>query len=280
MDESFSGFLRWFLLGIGVVIIAGVYWFSRRTTERTDTRERVPPGFPHDAAGTRTAAPTARPEAAGQPTGASAGERVEPHIPPADHAEVADEAAGQPVGVSVGGRVESYIPPVARLNDEASLSGAQARGTHSKVLVLHVQSKSQRQFAGADILRIAERAGLERATGSDGGFFQYRVSRIVPEPDEPPLFYMANMFSPGVFDWGKMEDFSTAGLSLFAQLPGTLPPLETFDELLKCARLFAAGLGGAVRDDSRSDLTVQTIQHIKEELQAYALGRAAPGAGK
>ena len=91
---------------------------------------------------------------------------------------------------------------------------------------------------------------------------------------------MTDMFKPGVFEWDAMASFSTSGLSLFAQLPGGLPPLETFAELLECARLFADELHGAVLDESRSDLTEQTVRHTREDLQAYAVRRPVPGVGE
>ncbi len=252
MEASFSGLLRWLLLGIGVLVVAGVYWVSRRAGGgKTPAAQREPPVPPRED-----------PEhVADPPLKEPAARQIEEHR---------EEPAAAPAAA----------PRVAQTGRHDDFTAAPGHTLEDKLLVLHVRSKSPHQFAGADILRIAEQAGLERAAGSDGGVFRRRAPGSTAASTEPPLFYLANMFSPGEFEWAGMETFSTTGLSLFAQLPGALTPPETFDELLRCARLFADGLHGAVLDESRSDLTVQTIRHLREELQAYAMGRAAPGTKK
>ncbi len=223
--------MRWLLLGIGVLVVVGVYWVSRRgTSGETSIAQRIPP------------------------------------VPPGEDAAHTEEPPDE--------------TPAESSTDDETLAAVPEHAVGGRLLVLHVQAKSPYKFAGADILRIAEQAGLERAAGSGGGFFQRRAPTSAAASEEAPLFYLANMFSPGVFKWADMESFSTTGLSLFAQLPGALTPPAVFDELLECARLFADNLHGAVLDDSHSDLTAQTIQHIKEDLQAYAMGRAAPGVSK
>lgn len=250
VDASFSGFLRWILIGVGVMVVIAVYLISRREgisrreADRASGPDRVPPDFPRDAA--ETGRDGALPERSGGPVEEQGDESDRPRLAQAD-----------PLGNAVGAET----------------------GADDRVLVLHVQSRSPRhKFSGADILRVAEQAGLERAATVDNeGFFQRRAPGSASEADPGMLFYVTDMFDPGVFKWSEMESFSTSGVSLFARLPGVLSPLETFDELLECARLFADGLQGAVFDESHSDLTSQTIQHIKEDLQAYAAERAASG---
>lgn len=271
MEDAFPGILRWFLLGIGAAVIVAVYWVSRRGGGRSSAGERkMPTGLsaddvPADAQAVSETDPEAEPEI---DLGADA------PAPPPDRDEPASDPAPAP-----GRRIQQWVRRHAGKPDEASGGGeagddaAEGKGG-GKLLVLHVRAKAEKKFAGAEILRIAEQTALERTAG---GFFQRRAPAGGADSDGPPLFYLANMFSPGVFKWDEMDSFSTSGLSVFAQLPGALQPLETFDELLKCARLFAAKLQGVVLDESRSDLTAQTIQHIKEELQNYARGRVAPG---
>ena len=240
MEASFSDTLRWLLIGAGIAVVAVVYWISRRAASRASgtppPSRQVAPDFPSDTA------PVVREHPEGKPG--------DEFVPAGVEEQVGQ--LRQPEGVTDGGE-----------------SGG-------RVLVLHVKSRlPQRGFSGTDIMRVAEQVGLERAAGSDGGFFRRPMPGDTPPDDAQPLFYVANIFNPGVFKWTDMESFSTPGLSLFAQLPGALPPLDTFDELLKCARLLAGQLQGVVLDESRSNLTAQTIQHLREDLQAYAMGRTA-----
>ena len=142
-----------------------------------------------------------------------------------------------------------------------------------RLLVLHVRAMDGHKFSGGDILRIAERAKLKCASGDGGGFFEYfDEQRAQPDLDiEPqPLFYVANMFSPGLFDFRQMGSFSTTGLSLFAQLPGVLPADEVFGRLLAHARLFAEGLQGSVIDENHNEITSRSIQAMRDTFRSSA----------
>ena len=80
---------------------------------------------------------------------------------------------------------------------------------------------------------------------------------------------MANLVEPGNFDLEKMADFSTPGLTLFAQLPGPLEGVRLFDEMLATAQRLAALLDGEIQDESHSDMSRQTIEHLREELVEF-----------
>ena len=291
MEASFPELLRWLLLAVGVLVIIGVYWVSRRNdggrggtvvdseqgviaqgvSRRNDggrggtdkqTRRRVLPAFesgqPQDQP---------REQRSDLEVDAPEDETCAARATDVEDSQDADQDDGQPP-------LTQHQIPIPM--DGTSKPGGDLKG---RLLVLHVQARSKQSFSGADIMRVAEQAGLEQAAGSNGGFYQCRLGGGADAPGHEVLFYVANMFSPGVFKWSGMESFSTTGLSLFAQLPGALPPLETFDKLHECARRFAQGLQGAVCDESRSNLTSQTIQHIKEDLQNYAMGRGAHAQG-
>ena len=77
------------------------------------------------------------------------------------------------------------------------------------------------------------------------------------------------MVEPGAFPADGMETYSTPGLALFARLPGPKDGLTTFSELLFTAERLATLLEGTLQDETHSDLSKQTIEHMREEIQEY-----------
>lgn len=90
-------------------------------------------------------------------------------------------------------------------------------------------------------------------------------------PDARAVFSVASLTKPGHFDLDAMDAQRYSGLSLFAVLPGPLPPAETIDSLLATARELAERLGGALQDERGQPLSPARIG----ELRAGVEGRAA-----
>jgi cell division protein ZipA len=121
----------------------------------------------------------------------------------------------------------------------------------------------QGQFLGQEILYAVSETRL-----------QFGDLNIYHFPDEEapagePLFSMANLVEPGSFNPEQMDDFSTPGLVLFAMLPGSKDGLTVFSEMLHTAEQLATLLDGELKDDSHSDLSKQTIEHMREEIQEF-----------
>ena len=87
------------------------------------------------------------------------------------------------------------------------------------------------------------------------------------------VFSLVNMVEPGWFDPSSMDGFSTPGISLFLQLPGPLAGDVAFDVLVSEARELARELNAMVLDASRSTLTMQMEQHLREEVSQYDFQR-------
>jgi cell division protein ZipA len=134
-------------------------------------------------------------------------------------------------------------------------------GIPHKILQLNLVARKAR-FSGDAIMQATRDTDLVH--GPMAIFHRYttdRQSRI--------LFSMANLVEPGNFDLEKMADFSTPGLTLFAQLPGPLEGVRLFDEMLATAQRLAALLDAEIQDESHSDMSRQTIEHLREELVEF-----------
>ena len=74
------------------------------------------------------------------------------------------------------------------------------------------------------------------------------------------------MMQPGVFDIDTMADFSTPGLVFFLTLPGPEDMMKAFDYMLETAQAVARNLDGDVRDESRSLVTKQSLEHARNKI--------------
>lgn len=162
--------------------------------------------------------------------------------------------------------------------DVTSLSGLSAVDAEedegeSLVIVLNVMAKAGRQFAGTDILDTLYANDLRH--GEMMIFHRY--------PDEGggrSVFSLANTVEPGTFDLNAIEQLQTPGLSLFMQLPAPIDSREAFELMLKTGRNLADQLGGDLCDERRNVLTLQTIGHLKEQIEAFLFRRKMAGLQK
>ncbi len=130
------------------------------------------------------------------------------------------------------------------------------------VMVLAIMAGPGKQFSGMDILDTLLANGFVHG---DMSIFHYYHDSA----DRQPVFSLSNAVEPGVFDLNNIEALHTPGLSLFMQLPGTLDARTAFEIMLEKGRAITTGLQGEFCDETRSVLTVQTIGHLKEEIEAW-----------
>ena len=83
---------------------------------------------------------------------------------------------------------------------------------------------------------------------------------------EKILFSVANIREPGIFDLSAMEDFTSEGVVLFMQVPGSVDDVRAFDAMVESARILADNLDSRVCDATHSPLTNQAISHMREEV--------------
>ena len=82
-------------------------------------------------------------------------------------------------------------------------------------------------------------------------------------------FSVANMMQPGVFDLEGMESLSTKGLMFFLTLPGPQDMTRAFDLMLQTAQTVAESLGGDVLDETRSVLTKQYVERVRQSIREF-----------
>ena len=132
-----------------------------------------------------------------------------------------------------------------------------------KIVQLNIMARNE--AIGGDALMRAAR-DLQLEFGEMQIFHHYAEHAGQHEP----LFSMASLVEPGTFPLDAMAEFSTPGVTLFAQLPGPLEGVETFDRMLASARRLAALLDAELLDHTRSVLSRQTIEHMREEISEHS----------
>ena len=89
------------------------------------------------------------------------------------------------------------------------------------------------------------------------------------------LFSLASAVEPGTFDLSSLDQFSTPGISLFMRVHELAAPLQVLDSMLSVADRVAQELNGEVRDETRSVMTPQTIEHCRQSLTEFLYKHSA-----
>jgi len=132
-----------------------------------------------------------------------------------------------------------------------------------EVLVIHVIGRDEEGFKGPALLQNILESGLR--FGEMDIFHRHESMAGNGEV----LFSMANALKPGTFDLDDIEGFSTRAVSFFLGLPGPRHPKQAFDVMVAAARKLAHELNGELKDDQRSVMTAQTIEHYRQRIVEY-----------
>ena len=166
-------------------------------------------------------------------------------------------------GVAHDDGLALHSDPVADRGEQQEMFGLSALeespvDVPGKIIQLNIKAKAE-AFSGEAIQQAVKEVGLE-----PGEMQIYH--RLTKDGRRKPLFNMASMVEPGVFPLRKMQEFSTPGLTLFAQLPGPGDSMGIFSDMLFTAERLATILGGVLQDDTHSTLTKQTIETLRSEI--------------
>ncbi len=116
------------------------------------------------------------------------------------------------------------------------------------------------ELTGAQVFESARELGFEYG---EMDIFHFREGGAT-------LFSMANLVKPGFFpNEEEADDFSTPGLLLFAQLPGTKDVLTIFSDMLSVADRLSKRLNAEIQDERHSMLTRHSVENLREELLEY-----------
>lgn len=269
--------LRWSLVGLGVLFLAGLaLWEWRRSRRRSSGTglpelpsgearpvrpRRIEPGFDtmvasrHHDRDEQLDVPTIHPV-----------EQVSVSIA-AERAVDVPSAARPAPAVSLPAAAPADAPPVAEPSPapDPVVNIIWPPPHAGRVLGFRLLGANGQPVAGRRL-----RLALEGAGFVPGPQIIYHR----PDADGAVLMSAANLVRPGDLDPATMDAQDFRGIHLFSILPGPLPNSRTLDELVAVARALAQRLELVVQDDRGLALDADRLQQIRQTLPDHD---AAPG---
>ena len=212
--------------------------------------------------------------------------------PRQDAGEGESPSAPEPDPEHFTGRAEAYSREAGRAPTEADAhppagTGASAGESRRQRVIgpappgeddgeefltaLYVMAPQGTAFAGPAVRQALEAEGLE--------FGAMDIYHRPPDLGNAGVIYsVASAVEPGTLKPDELDDQAVPGLALFMRLPGPEENTTAFERLLEGAQGIARRLGGELRDERRSVLSNQTIQHLREQVRDYGRRRALAAA--
>jgi cell division protein ZipA len=282
--------LRWILLALSLVLLAGIWWWGRRRSLQAPgnpaLREMSPTIAPMRSEAYADNAPPKAEAEAKEAEAAEADAEETPvsrgrdwGVPPFEPLSIrtqdydrvpildgpmmvdADLVPGRSPAVApipATGRV----PTLLESGDRSSAAPVQAANAseQQKIVTVRVCAAGEARWSGATLLSALELHGLAY------GRYQVFHRRHV---DGRSLFCVASLIEPGTFDVTRMSSEEFRGITLFAVLPGPVEPLLTIDELLSAARGLAQELAGMVQDSKGMPLSPQRAAALRDDVARF-----------
>ena len=173
-----------------------------------------------------------------------------------------DEAEAVPPTVTTEVEEDTARREPSRPSAGQPLAGAN-RPEAREVIVINVLAKSDEDFKGPAVKKLFEACGLEH--GDMDIYHRHEES----DTTSPVQFSVANAVEPGTFKPGDMPALTTPGISFFMSMPGPTNALQAFDFMLETAQAVVRNLGGELKDERRSVMTPQTIEHCRQRIREF-----------
>src|ERR1700690_2903665 len=251
--------LRWILLGIGLLFLAGLAAWDLRRPRQAAERGDPPIG----SAGELGTGP-------GHAAGFASGARQRASVPPrVDLPPIEPEIPFEP---------DHYPDPGAELAHGPTDGPAQADSppafpaerpvgvqwppdAERFVLALRIVSAGEEPLSGR---------AVRQSLGACG--FVHGALQIYHQPAEDgrALLSAASLRNPGTLDPATMDFQRFAGLSLFAVLPGPLAASAALDHLLHTARDLAQRLNARLQDEHGAALDAACLESLRRTAQGLS----------
>ena len=173
---------------------------------------------------------------------------------PADERATFDDDS-EPAAAPMAREVQPEPPPATSLRVEWP------EEHERRILALRLVAPQRERFAGRS---------LRQALAAEGFLLGQFAIFHKPDDEQRAVLSAASLTRPGTFDMETMDSQHYGGLSLFAVLPGPMPPPQAFDELVFAARNLNDRLHGELQDEQGTPLTPARIAQLREQLRAGA----------
>ncbi|MDV3503794.1 cell division protein ZipA [Marinobacter sp. M-5] len=194
-------------------------------------------------------------------TGGASQPAAEPQ-PQADLVASAAEARSAPPLVTSEVEEDTARREQMPKRTDQPLAGAN-RPEAREVIVINVLARNGEDFKGTALKNLFEACGLEY--GDMDIYHRHEQSDTI----SPVQFSVASAVEPGTFRPADMPGMATPGISFFMSLPGPSNALQAFDFMLETAQCVVRNMGGELKDERRSVMTPQTIEHCRQRIREF-----------
>ncbi|RDE22446.1 cell division protein ZipA [Motiliproteus coralliicola] len=145
---------------------------------------------------------------------------------------------------------------------EAPAATEESSAAEDEVLVINVDAREQ-PFAGPILFKLLNACGMEH--GEMAIFHRHEQDK----GRGAIQFSTANAVAPGTFDPANSEQFSTPAVTFFMRMSEPADRMNAFECMLATAQCVADNLGGELKDENRSSLRTQTIEHYRQKVREF-----------
>lgn len=221
--------LRWILLIAGMLIIAGVYFFTRNRTT--------------GGAGVGQDTPHRREPVLGE------------KLPDAEETDSKSERSNPDLLETDEGSDEPADLEPEFVDEPIKL------GQPEKIVTLRVAFSATNSVPGGGLTELFKTHSLR--FGNLNIFHKYMAEG---GRSMGPVFSVASIVEPGSFDLANIETETIPGLTLFMMLPNPIEGGLAFGSMLDFARAAKERFDGEVLDESGSTLSIQRAGYIRDEI--------------
>ncbi len=132
-------------------------------------------------------------------------------------------------------------------------------------IVINIMARDGERFPGVDVEAALQEAGL-----SFGEMQLYHYRSETQPTGTLPIFTALNMVKPGTLSPAEFPEMKTPGIAMVLRLPGVEEPGKAFELMYKSCQVAADYLGAILCDETRSHLTPQALNHLREQITEYS----------
>lgn len=164
---------------------------------------------------------------------------------------------------------DTALRDAAGTDPEQPLAGAN-RPEAREVIVINVLARQGEDFSGNALQKLFEACGLLH------GDMKIYHRHEAEDTNSPVQFSVANAVEPGTFKPNDVAAMTTPGISFFMSMPGPTNALQAFEFMLETAQCVVRNLGGELKDERRSVMTAQTIEHCRQRIREFERKQRSP----
>uniref|UniRef100_UPI0033656008 cell division protein ZipA n=1 Tax=Candidatus Albibeggiatoa sp. nov. BB20 TaxID=3162723 RepID=UPI0033656008 len=163
------------------------------------------------------------------------------------------------------GKPEAFKDKIKE-TDKPPKPAKKSRPEPELIIALFILPRHEEGFLGTDIFTVLQDQNM--SYGKMEIFHHYGVGEIKVKH---AIFSVANILNPGIFNPNEMDDFYSAGLVFFMQLPGAFGGRVTFELMLNTAKRVAENLEGTLTNEQQYILDQDMIDGLRDKITQFEL---------